>query len=197
MTIFLKHLIVEHHIVFKELYPSKSLLPKHFMVHYPRCIRQIGPLIHIWSMRFEAKHTFFKDCVKKFKNLTVSLANKHQFAVACHWECLSSKSVESGPVNVSTWSSRIYRRCKSASWYWATSHCQRHKVGQMLWSWVSYWTLCLHRHWEKLTTFQQNSFNHFAQWSIFCFVLIEHETVFMTIFMLFEWVNTCRGRSWL
>ncbi|XP_076135690.1 uncharacterized protein LOC143118536 [Alosa pseudoharengus] len=101
MTVYLKHLIIEHHQLFKELYPSKNLIPKHhFMVHYPRCIRQIGPLIHIWTMRFEAKHKFFKDCVKNFKNLTVSLAKKHQFAVAYHWECFSSKAVESGPVKL-------------------------------------------------------------------------------------------------
>ena len=101
MTVYLKHLIIEHHKLFKELYPSKNLLPKHhFMVHYPRCIRKIGPLIHIWTMRFEAKHKFFKDCVKNYKNLTVSLAKKHQFAVAYHWECLTSKAVESGPVKL-------------------------------------------------------------------------------------------------
>ncbi|XP_028451665.1 uncharacterized protein LOC114566987 isoform X3 [Perca flavescens] len=101
MTVYLKHLIIEHHKLFKELYPSKNLLPKHhFMVHYPRCIRKIGPLIHIWTMKLEAKHKFFKDCVKNFKNLTVSLAKKHQFAVAYHWECLTSKAVESGPVKL-------------------------------------------------------------------------------------------------
>lgn len=93
----------EHHKLFKELYPSNNLLPKHhFMVHYPRCIRKVGPLIQIWTMRFEAKHKFFKYSVKNFKNLTVSLANKHQFAVAYHWECLSLKTVESGPVKISS-----------------------------------------------------------------------------------------------
>ena len=53
-------------------------------------------------MRFEAEfnHKFFKDCLKNFKNVTVSLAKKHQFAVAYHWECLTSKAVESGPGNL-------------------------------------------------------------------------------------------------
>ena len=98
--LYLKHLIIEHHRLFKELYPSNNLISKHFMVHYPRCIQKIGPLIHIWTMRFEAKHTFFQDCVKNLKNVTVSLAKKHQFAVAYHWECLTSKAVESGPGNL-------------------------------------------------------------------------------------------------
>ena len=64
MAVYLKHLIIEHQL-FKELYPSNNLIPKHhFLVHYPRCSRTTGALIHIWTMRIEAKHKFFKDCVK-------------------------------------------------------------------------------------------------------------------------------------
>nr|XP_055035659.1 uncharacterized protein LOC129423418 isoform X1 [Misgurnus anguillicaudatus] len=98
MTIFLKHLIVEHHQLFKELYPSKNLIPKHhLMIHYPECIRLIGPLVHLWTMRYEAKHRFFKKNLKKLKNLTKSLARKHQLAIAYHWESNSIKGIESGP----------------------------------------------------------------------------------------------------
>ncbi len=71
MTVHLKYLIIEHHELFKELYPHKNLLPKHhFMVHYPACIRKIGPLVHMWSMRFEAKHKVLKNTLKNFKNIT-------------------------------------------------------------------------------------------------------------------------------
>ncbi|KAJ8364594.1 hypothetical protein SKAU_G00134250, partial [Synaphobranchus kaupii] len=46
ITIYLKHLIAEHHRLFKHLFPKKKLLPKHhFMVHYPTCILKIGPLL--------------------------------------------------------------------------------------------------------------------------------------------------------
>ncbi len=39
MTVCLKHLIVEHHRFFKELYPHCKMIPKHhFMTHYPRSI---------------------------------------------------------------------------------------------------------------------------------------------------------------
>ena len=39
MTVCLKHLIVEHHQLFKELYPHHKMIPKHhFMTHYPRSI---------------------------------------------------------------------------------------------------------------------------------------------------------------
>ena len=68
MTIFLKHLIAEHHSLFKELYPLKNLIPKHhYMIHYPECIRQIGPLVHVWTMRYEAKHKFFKSSIKTLR----------------------------------------------------------------------------------------------------------------------------------
>lgn len=60
MTICLKPLIIDHHQLFKELYPQQNLIPKHhFMIHYPRIIRNIGPIIHFWSTRFEAKHKLF------------------------------------------------------------------------------------------------------------------------------------------
>lgn len=87
MTYFLKHLIFDHHTLFKSLFPEKRLLPKHhLMIHYPRCIRKIGPLIHVWCMRFEGKHNFFKRSVKNFKNLTKTLVKKHQTQLAFHWK---------------------------------------------------------------------------------------------------------------
>lgn len=59
---YLKHLIYDHHTMFKTLYPDKKLILKHhLMIHYPRCIKKIGPLIHMWCMRFEAKHFFLKS----------------------------------------------------------------------------------------------------------------------------------------
>ena len=99
MTVFLQHLIEDHHRLFKDLYPQNNLIPKHhFMIHYAECIRKIGPLLHVWCMRYEAKHKFFKSSIKNFKNITKSLAKKHQIAVAYHWESLSTKGIESGPV---------------------------------------------------------------------------------------------------
>lgn len=57
MTYYLKHLINDHHKLFRSLFPERRFIPKHhFMIHYPRCIRKIGPLIHVWCMRFKAKH---------------------------------------------------------------------------------------------------------------------------------------------
>lgn len=61
MTIFFKQLIAEHHDLFTELYSMTNLIPKHHsMIHYPECIRQIDPLVHVRTMRYEAKE-FFKS----------------------------------------------------------------------------------------------------------------------------------------
>lgn len=41
---------------------------------------------------------FFKTSIKNLKNITKSLSRKHQIPVAYHWEPLTAKGVESGPV---------------------------------------------------------------------------------------------------
>lgn len=67
--------------------------PKHhFVEHYPTLIRCFGPLVHLWTMRFEGKHRFFKRVVhdtQNFKNVTSTLATRHQHMIAYH---LSSPS---------------------------------------------------------------------------------------------------------
>ena len=55
----LERLITEHHALYIELFGS--LKPKfHNMLHYPRLMLENGPLIHIWSMRYEPKHRELK-----------------------------------------------------------------------------------------------------------------------------------------
>nr|XP_057925469.1 uncharacterized protein LOC131127529 [Doryrhamphus excisus] len=81
-THYLTKIIEEHHSLFLELFPHLHLRPKHhFMVHYPRAIRKLGPLIHFWSMRFEAKHNFFKrvsHITCNFRNICKTMAYRHQ-----------------------------------------------------------------------------------------------------------------------
>jgi len=60
MTTFLKHIIDEHHWLFKHFTARKYLPKYHFMTHYLRCIKNIGLILHIWSMRYEAKHNSFQ-----------------------------------------------------------------------------------------------------------------------------------------
>ncbi|XP_035987597.1 uncharacterized protein LOC118560568 [Fundulus heteroclitus] len=99
MTYFLKHLISDHHKLFKSVFTDKKLIPKHhLMIHYPRCIRKIGPLIHVWCMRFEGKHDLFKKSVKNFKNVTKILVKKHQRQLAFHWEKFYFQRFQFGPL---------------------------------------------------------------------------------------------------
>lgn len=98
MTIYLKHLIINHHQLFKQIFPEINLLPKHhFMIHYPRSIRKIGPILHTWCMRYEAKHNFFKQQLKSFKNITKTLAKKHQSYMALVRESFGKEKLTLGP----------------------------------------------------------------------------------------------------
>lgn len=83
---YLDFKISEHRTVFQEVFPHERILPKHhFLEHYPRLIRQFGPLVALWTMRFEAKHSFFKRVIRHtncYKNVLYSLAQRHQFQSA-------------------------------------------------------------------------------------------------------------------
>lgn len=68
------------------------------MIYYPRCIGKIGPLIHMWCMRFEGKHHFFKKSVKNFTNITKTLVKKHQNQLAFHFENFYFKKLQFGPI---------------------------------------------------------------------------------------------------
>ncbi|XP_034087444.1 uncharacterized protein LOC117556249 isoform X1 [Gymnodraco acuticeps] len=92
---YLEAKIYDHRQRYLELFPHVKLLPKHhFLEHYPQMIRCFGPLIVLWTMRFEAKHSFFKQVARHtncFKNIPRSLATKHQFMLAYHTHSSSVK----------------------------------------------------------------------------------------------------------
>ena len=69
---------------FKLLYPEESIRPKfHFLIHLPNQIKKFGPLKHQSTLRFEAKHGFFKDHRwRNFNNLPLSLLTKHQLQLS-------------------------------------------------------------------------------------------------------------------
>ncbi len=85
---FLDSKISEHRHRFLELFPQQRLLPKQlFLEHYPQLIKQFGPLVALWTMRFKAKHHFFKRVIRQtgcFRNVLMSLARKHQTMIAFH-----------------------------------------------------------------------------------------------------------------
>lgn len=58
---YLQTKISDHRQVLKAVFPDFNLRPKHhYIEHYPELIKCFGPLVHLWTMRFEGKHRFFK-----------------------------------------------------------------------------------------------------------------------------------------
>lgn len=84
--VFLDSKIFEHQHRFCEAFPKQRLIPKHhFLEPYPQLCKAFGPLVSLWTMRFEEKHSFFKRAVRhthSFRNFILSLSAKHQIMVA-------------------------------------------------------------------------------------------------------------------
>ena len=101
-VIYLKQLIKEHLTSFKTIYPNARILPKqHYLVHLPTQILMFGPLIRSWCMRFEGKHSYFKNMarvIKYFKNLPLSLAQRHQSMESATSLEIDGESVDSCPM---------------------------------------------------------------------------------------------------
>ena len=74
--------IQSHHMLFNEIFPEERLKPKHhFLSHYAQLTKCYGPLLQFSTLRFEAKHSFFKRVVnesKNFKNVCKMLSERHQ-----------------------------------------------------------------------------------------------------------------------
>lgn len=89
--------IVEDYLELRLLtFPDTKLRPKHhFMTHYWFLILKLGPLINFWTMRFEAKHQFFKRLIRfspNFINVLKLMSTKHQMNQAYLSECCNEKS---------------------------------------------------------------------------------------------------------
>lgn len=99
---FLESKVSDHRQRHQEVFPQDRLLPKHhYLEHYPKLIKLFGPLVGLWTMRFEAKHSFFKRVMKRtscFKNVPLSLAVKHQYMIGYH---LLSPSIDKPMLDVS------------------------------------------------------------------------------------------------
>lgn len=78
--------ICDHRQGLKVVFPDFRLRPKHhYLEHYPEMTKCFGPLVHLWTMRFEGKHRFFKRVIhdaKNFKNVLKTLATRHQYMMA-------------------------------------------------------------------------------------------------------------------
>lgn len=60
----LESLVAEHHQIYVHCF-GDTLKPKHhFMLHYPRIMKNVGSLSQFTSMRFESNHKIWKDVAK-------------------------------------------------------------------------------------------------------------------------------------
>lgn len=88
---YLSGKLLEHRKLLTSTFPEFRLRPKHhFIDHYPQFIRCYGPLVELCTMRFEAKHSFFKKVVhdtRNWKNVLLTLSTKHQQMMAYHLDC--------------------------------------------------------------------------------------------------------------
>ena len=70
--------------------------------NYVHCDYRYGPLVRVWSMRFEGKHKQFKTAARgtSFKNILKTLSEHHQRLVAfnLHYDdWFASVTVSTGP----------------------------------------------------------------------------------------------------
>lgn len=79
---YLEDLINDYLMTRKKLFPQSPERPKHhYLCHYPWLIQQCGPLIHLWTLRGESKHSYFRRCMRSsqnFINPLLSLCERHQ-----------------------------------------------------------------------------------------------------------------------
>ncbi|XP_050058270.1 uncharacterized protein LOC126550517 [Aphis gossypii] len=77
----LQTLVAEHNELYLIL-SKNNLKPKyHYLLHYHTMMLKFGPLINLWSMRFEAKHRISKiaaNTSSNRRNICKTLAIKHQ-----------------------------------------------------------------------------------------------------------------------
>jgi len=83
---WMKEIICEYLYMRRISFPDNPMTPKHhYLMHYGDLTLQFGPLVRVWTMRFESKHSYFKSCARKlrnFRNLCQMLADRHQMLQA-------------------------------------------------------------------------------------------------------------------
>jgi len=78
----------------RENYAHHVTSKHHFMTHYPSVMTLFGPISKLWSMRFEAKHNPHAQVVCNFRNISKTLAHKHQIQQMYHWKLSSPLNFE-------------------------------------------------------------------------------------------------------
>ncbi|XP_031329046.1 uncharacterized protein LOC116160057 [Photinus pyralis] len=83
---YLAILINDHHSMYRTLFTEKLKPKHHFLTHYPRSIKSVGPLGKLSSIRFEAFHKVGKTnahVVTSRRNIIHTLSVRYQLRL-CH-----------------------------------------------------------------------------------------------------------------
>lgn len=93
LVVYLRHLIVQHHTIFQNLFPDIRMINKHHhIVHYPTCILKFGPLSNVSCFKYEMKHIYSKrvgHVVCNFKNICQTVTKKHQLYHCTMWSSVN------------------------------------------------------------------------------------------------------------
>ena len=106
------------------IFTKFNLRPKHhYIVHYPDLIIKFGPLRHLWTLRYESKHRYFKNIVKhskNYKNVSLMLGEKHQLlqtllssqGTFCRTKIISDKCLEYKENNYCKYVNNVVQMCR-------------------------------------------------------------------------------------
>ena len=68
---------------FYAMHTEENVRPKaHYLLHYPRQYEVFGPLVNNITLRYEGKHSYFKNIMrktKKIKSPLLAMATHHQY----------------------------------------------------------------------------------------------------------------------
>lgn len=122
----LEWLIQEYQFLYKDLFKRNLTKKHHNMVHYPNAIRKYGSLVAFTTLRYEAKHSYFKKLVQASNNcinIPKMLARKHQVALSYN---LMSYDSSYKPINAT--SSSINKSDVSLNLKLLINSCDKLKV---------------------------------------------------------------------
>lgn len=144
------HYLIENLITtYKTLFPENNVFFKlHLLSHYPEVISKFGPPIFYQSIRFEAKHFWFKRLVKTVythKNLPLTLAQRHQIYQIINIKSntiikpIVSGKIKIKPVNIFNCSEKIQKLLHLSSIYenictcrWVEIHGTKYTLNQYI-----------------------------------------------------------------
>ena len=93
------------------------------------CVYRFGPLVRHWTMRYEAKHNYFKKLAQNtgnYINLSRTLAKRHQY-LQCYYhlsgDAMFEKNTEIGPGGSFTVVCMCMHIKKGKLWLVQTSMC--------------------------------------------------------------------------